>query len=385
MQNQLLRIRFLFIHVNNQFMKRSIILFIIISFCLSGCNHKNQQVVEKAENTAKKTIVLNINLSKSYPEKKIYLQDIADVEYVPLETRSDVLVDDVFGLGIFDSCIVICNFTKGDFLFFNRKGKYLNGFNRKGNSGEEYRSSCKWLYDNKDQEIFVYDNILFRILAYSQNGQFKREISLPRDRWFERLYSFNENLLLAQKKDVSKSNYDIAPNDYVLISKKNGDINSTIKKVQLIVPTSFTWKINGEDIYVKTPMGSIIRDGENFLLSDISSDTIYLLNNDKQLTPFLIRTPSVSGTKLPISLNVSLKTDKYVFLDQTVYNTESKDINDFFKGGKSIGIDMVTNEIFEPEISNKDFPDNKSFNKMTSYSPEYIGKNMGAKPIYSYI
>ena len=367
-------------------MKNKILLLVIIIF-FSACE-ANRTKKESSRNLSESVDVrypYKIDLTKKYTERRLCLNEIANIEYIALETKDDVLVDGVFGMAVFDSCIVVCNFTKGDFLFFDRKGKFRNGFNRKGGSGEEYKRVYKWVFDNKNQEIFVYDNAMFKILVYYQTGQFKREIRFPRNRWFEQLYNYDDNLLLALIKDVSNYNLDIDPNNYVLISKKNGETISPVKSVKKTVPTSFIWRSNGEDIYIKTPMGSIINEGEDFLLSDVSSDTIYLLKKNKQLTPFLVREPSVSGTNLPILLQVSLKTDKYVFMDQTVYNIESKDMNDFFKGSKTIGIDIIKNEIFEPYFYNKDFPYYKSFNKITSFSPEYIGKNMGAKPIYAYI
>ncbi len=362
------------------------ILFLIVTiFIISACG-TNQTKNESSGNHTENFNVIHpykIDLTEKYAEKKICLNDIANIEYIALETKDDILIDDVFGMGIFDSCIVISNFNKGDFLFFDMKGKFLTRFNRKGGSGEEYKRVFKWVYDNENQEIFVYDNSMFKILVYSKTGQFKREIRLPRNRKIECLKNFDDNLILALKNDISKSNSDTDPNDYVLISKKNGEIISTVKSVQKTVPTSFTWRSNFEDIYVKTPMVTIIKDGEDFLLSDISSDTIFLLQKNKRLTPFLFRRPSVSGTNLPILLQVSLKTDKYVFLDKTIYNPKSKTLNDFFEGSKTIGMDIITNEIFEPFFYNRDFPNKKSFNKITSFSPECIGKNMGAKPIYA--
>jgi len=42
--------------------------------------------------------VISIDLSKSYPQKKISLQSMAEVEYVALETTKDVLLDERFRL-----------------------------------------------------------------------------------------------------------------------------------------------------------------------------------------------------------------------------------------------------------------------------------------------
>lgn len=363
----------------------------VVLFSVSGQNHTEKDSKEGLSEAGNVDVRYNIDLTKSYPERRFCLQDIADVEYVALETKENVLVDDVFEMGVFDSCIVVCNFMKGDFLFFDMKGKFRSRFNRMGGSGEEYLRISKWLYDDDNQEIYVLD--LYsqrRMLVYSATGQFKREMRFPRDRWFEYLYNFDDSSLLTLKTDITDNNKyidskDSDLNDYVLISKKNGEIVFPVKTVRKTVPTSFIMRSNGESINVKIPMGTIIKDGEDFLISDVSSDTVFLLKKDRRLMPFLLRKPTVSNTKRPILLDVSLKTDKYVFLAKTVYDLESKDMNALFKSGTILGIDLDKNEIFEPYFYNKDFHNCKSFNNIQSFSPKDAGKNMGAKSINAHI
>ncbi len=67
-----------------------------------------------------------IDLTKSYPKKEIVLQDIAEVEYIPLETRDDVLIDHLFTTGYASKdTIMIANKKKGDVFIFNGQGKFL--------------------------------------------------------------------------------------------------------------------------------------------------------------------------------------------------------------------------------------------------------------------
>lgn len=373
---------------------KKIILLMVINVLFSACGqiHTKKDTKKGLSEVGNVNVPYNIDLTKSYSERRFCLQDIADVEYVALETKENVLVEAVFEMGVFDSCIVVCNLNNGDFLFFNMKGKLRSRFNRKGGSGEEYSMIHAWLYDDDNQEFYVLDNrSRRRMLVYSATGQFKREMRFPRYRWFDNyLYNFDESTLLALKTDITdNSKYidskDIDLNDYVLISKKNGEIDFPVKTVRKTVPTSFIMRSDGESINVKIPLGTIIKDGDDFLISDVSSDTVFLLKKDRRLMPFLVRKPTVSNTKRPILLEVSFKTDKYVFLKKTVYDLESKDMNGFIKNGTTLGMDLDKNEIFEPYFFNKDFPNCKSFNKIQSFSPKDAGKKMGAKPIYAYI
>ncbi len=60
-----------------------------------------------------------VDVTKTYPKKEIVLQDIAEVEYIPLETRDDVLIDNNRRIVYCSNdTIIIHNKQRGDFLFF---------------------------------------------------------------------------------------------------------------------------------------------------------------------------------------------------------------------------------------------------------------------------
>ena len=100
------------------------------------------------ENSTKDTLI-SLDLSKDYPKTKLILQDIAKIDYIPLETRSDALVSGVSYYGIYDSIIIFSDYMSGEFLVFNKNGKIKNHFSNKGGSGEEYMSCLEFMYDEK--------------------------------------------------------------------------------------------------------------------------------------------------------------------------------------------------------------------------------------------
>ena len=85
-----------------------------------------------------------IDISKNYPKKEFILQDIADIEYVRLETSDDVLLsgishDDVSVLSyLSDKYILVSDNRRGEIFVFNRRGEIITHFNHKGGSGREY-------------------------------------------------------------------------------------------------------------------------------------------------------------------------------------------------------------------------------------------------------
>ena len=138
--------------MNNFFNIKNILL--LASFFLIG-----SQVVSPQSKTGDLPV---IDFSKSYPKKEIILQDMADIEYVPLETTDDVLLSERAVLSyVSDNYILVHEPERGDIYVFNRTGKIVSHFNHKGQSGREYIAikdeigSNGTIFDEKNEEIFV--------------------------------------------------------------------------------------------------------------------------------------------------------------------------------------------------------------------------------------
>ena len=61
-----------------------------------------------------------IDVTKSYPEKAIVLQNIAQVEYIPLETGDDFLTNAHNAAYVDDDYIIMTNWDSGDIMLFDR-------------------------------------------------------------------------------------------------------------------------------------------------------------------------------------------------------------------------------------------------------------------------
>ena len=133
-------------------------LIIASLFAVSACTGNNKEAPEK-EPIASETITIPIvNITKKFTTKEICLQEIAEVNYIPLETSDKVLLDN-YGRIAFSSSekIIAINSEKGDVFFFDGKGKIVSQFNRKGQSGQEYQSILTLIYDEENNEIIIQD------------------------------------------------------------------------------------------------------------------------------------------------------------------------------------------------------------------------------------
>ncbi|MDR3327171.1 MAG: 6-bladed beta-propeller [Prevotellaceae bacterium] len=301
---------------------RKILTIIIYSvFLFEGCKNKTID-----------TDMFVIDVSKDYPEKFVSFQEMGgELEYIPLETNDEVLMEaTATPVYISDKKIIIMNPFIGDIFIFGRNGKIESHFNHKGQSGEEYNNLRHLVYDEKNKEFFVSD--YKKILVYSEEGQYKRHFSFPETN-FEKISNFDDETLLGYDEyDIYGNDYRTKP--YLFVSKKDGSIVSELD-INLPQRYSIKQKYDTENGKIVIRLGDFSNwhDGKDFVIADLSSDTIYKLTRDKRLIPLGTRVPSVSKNEMKTLLSVIIKTDKFMLL--------SANVADFEKVKKGIPLDAL--------------------------------------------
>ena len=99
----------------------------MLALLATGCGDASQ----------KSSALPQIDVRTDYPEKEICLQDVADVSYVPLDSKDDILFSGHVG-SFSDKGIAIFDVSNQRLLFFDKQGKFLNFVGRKGQGPEEY-------------------------------------------------------------------------------------------------------------------------------------------------------------------------------------------------------------------------------------------------------
>jgi len=296
-----------------------------------------------------------IDFSKDYPKIEQRLQDIAEIEYIPLETTNNVLLSDQDVLSyVSDKYILIYSPARGDIFVFNRTGKLYSHFNHKGQSGQDYSliSAAGVIMDEKNEEIFVCSK---SIQVYTLKGEYKRTLKKNTIQDESKVYNFDDESLLVYDDVIVDPNIESKnnTNPYSLISKIDGNV---IYVFEIHLPERYTTRIAQmsdnknftiNQIYV--PYFSMFY-GQDFVIADISSDTLYLLSQDKELTPLLVRNPSVHISEPRIVWITLLTTDKFILFGKLTL--------DFNSRGGRIPIFMYefeTNETKELTISDTEF------------------------------
>lgn len=295
--------------------------------------------------------LVTIDVTTTYPKQELILQDIMDVEYVPLETSDDFVTQgDVMAIG--NKYIIVKNWTNdGNILVFDRKtGKGVRKINRKGQSGEEYANINGIVLDEDRNELFVNYTSGNKILVYDLSGNFKR--SLPHTQGSECLDVFNFDKDHLIRYDMSVYYKEGKHNDgtayHAIISKQDGSITTPIAIPFDVVNSPFVQKGDGVAVASVCP---IIPSQHRWLLVETSSDTVYSYVPEKnQLIPFLATLP----TKDPkILLTMGAVTDRYYFMKTIKKVFDFSMGRGFFSG--TLMYDKQQKAIFSPAILNGDF------------------------------
>jgi len=261
-----------------------------------------------------------IDLLKDYPTKQKNIKDIAELEYIALETTDDVLLSDKAVLSyVSDNYILVHEPQLGDIFVFNRAGKTVSHFNHKGPAPWEYPAirqvsgSNGTILDEKNGEIFVCSQ---SIQVYSLSGEHKRTLPVNSYRNNLSVFNFDDESLLVYEdyiRDLDKRN-NPNTNPYSLISKKDG---SPISVLDIHLPERVTNKITqrtGPGQSRTTQIHALFNlcYGQDFMIADMSSDTLYLLTQDRKITPLLTRTPSAHASDPKFGWTTHLITDKFI-------------------------------------------------------------------------
>jgi len=332
-------------------MNKLISILAIILLMFAGCGGSR-----KSGNDSDTFITINVRTS--YPQKELILQDFMDVEYIALETGGEFYTQGVV-LDIGKNYILLRNrVNDGNIYVFDRNGKGLRVINRRGQGPEEYLWNTFTMLDEENGEIFVNDNSKNSILVYDLFGNFKRHIRHQEGVRYGMLHNFDSESWIFKNETRDR---EASTPSFFIKSKHDGSI---VKEI--IIPFE-EWK---------TPIQSV-RNPENnsvfsigpsahsditpyqgqWILVELSSDTVYRYFPDHSMSPFWVRTPSIQSTNPEIFVLPGIFTDDYYF-----FRIYTKDYNfDTQRGSDEIQLmyNKEARKIFEYVIFNNDYSDRR--------------------------
>lgn len=315
------------------------ILAIVLLAVLAGCGG----------NRHLKDDLIIVDVSKSYPEKELILQDLMDVEYIALETSDEFLTQGLVK-DVGKEYVLVTNRTNdGDILLFDRQtGKGVRKINRKGQGAEEYPRIQGIILDEANGEIFV-KTLGNKILVYDLSGGFKRCLNLGRE--VSSVFDYDkDHLICYDMSDYHNKGEERSKAYHIILSKQDGSVTG-----EIFIPfkTINTPIVKDGDRFVANYSYQIRLSRGKWTLMDASSDTIYNYEPDGTLTPRVVRTPSAPAMQPEVFLYMGISTDRYCFMQtvQNVFNFEKG--NGFYDD--ELVYDKKEKALFQVTVCNGDY------------------------------
>ena len=302
-----------------------------------------------------KEAFITVDITASYPEKDLVLQDFMDVEYVPLETSDEFLAQGNIAF-VGENIVVATNMRQGDILLFDRAtGKGIRKINHKGFGPEEYIMPYNVVLFEDKNEMFVNDGPTSKIQVYDLDGNYKRTISYKRGALVTVLIDFDTDNFLSQ--NIYAPENENSGETFLFLSKKDGSMTDI--KVPYQERKSIALVRVNEDGSMQGafPENSDFIDPfqDGWLLTEPSADTIYYYKPDRSLKPFIVRTPSVQTMSPEVFLFPGVLTDDYYFM-QSVTKEYDFDKNEGMPSTPLV-YDVAEQKIYKYTVHNADYED----------------------------
>ena len=301
--------------------------------------------------------LITVDVSKSYPKKELILQDLFDIEYVPLETTDEMLTEGHIQY-ISDNYMIFKNLGRmaGEIFIFDRQGKAVRKINRLGQSGEEYLNILGIDYDEQADELFVNSHYSDKVFVYDSEGNYKRSFDYLDGTLYDPIKILDEERLIAYDDYFE---YDKVPEKrdcYLILSREDGRLLEKIhipyeeKKSLIIMRRDLNGKLTG-NWGIRNTLMPPYQDG--WLLIEPSADTIYTYSASRGLMPLIVRTPPVNEMDPEVFLFPTIFTDRYVFM-QAVERSFNFGVDKDVPRTNLI-YDKTEQTAYEGEVINRDF------------------------------
>ena len=346
--------------IKHTFMK-NITLFFILMLALSACT---SQPKEPANST-----LPVLDLSKEYPEIKVDIHELGEVEYIPLETTDESVM--TVGLLHFISDEYIIVQDLGVIQIFDRKGKHITRFDHTGPGPKEYHyiNGCK--ADFKAKELYIYDPK--KIQVYSFSGEWIRTVgNIPEGIRPEFTFDYNEKYLITHNVFHDYWNFEKLPVDltpYYLIDKQTGEfipLPLTVKnRISRIVHKEIKdiSENVAQPIVEKILINPMLANGSDILIADFGLDTLYSYKNDR-LTPIAVQYPSAHSTNPPVVIAPFFYTDQFLIFKPVEIRYDSKYALQPLDDAPLMMWNRKTNEIYRIQLYDSNRPNRKLKNTM---------------------
>lgn len=295
-----------------------------------------------------------VDLDKEYPKKTIYIEDLADVRYVPLETNDSCLISFPHKIVMRDSLIIITDKQQDEIFFFNTDGKYLSKISHKGSGPMEYHRIYQSCVDFDRKLVYILDLTSYphKFKAYDFDGSYNYELPFT-----DLELSFKEmempdkdNIIFARSSSTSNYRTTLDSIPFRKINVFSGEVTPVDITVDRPGETGITYVAeDGRASSTGFSLGSMYKVDNDIVLSDYTHPMVYIMHNG-ELRPLLERSlkqsPSQDYGRLS---SVMAHTDRYIFIQRMETEIDRKNTNIEVTDARNYMYDRKTDTIVEIE------------------------------------
>lgn len=284
-------------------MKKQIYTIVVLVVILFSCSSQKQE---------RDSSLFVFDTEETYPPKDIDIHSIADIHYVIPEAKDSFLYTSL--VYATENHIICFNFFGMEYTFFDKNGNPISIIDKKGQGPDEYLPFWIQLYDEENDNFFVY-SYPNKIKVYNKYGEFKKALNLPENSLIDGMYNYNDQYLICHDKQENTSRA------FYLLDKKDGTVQTLSIPYDKKITQSLRRKMDyGETLNVELDASYVTKGSDYTLLTEYSSDTIFKLSGTDRLIPVSVRTPSVQVQNPPVVLHGFIDTPQYLF-----FSTQKKE------------------------------------------------------------
>ena len=288
----------------------------VLCFPLQACSRGKSKPVEGTQKQPADTVYADagtlpvIDFQKSYPKREIPIQELADVEYIPLETHDSALLGSVSRIMLTDQYFITN--SRETVCFFRRDGRFSHAFDHHGSGGKEY-SMASLTVDVHAKEVFVTDLHALRMQVYDFEGTYLRTLKTPYRHFFSATtVDYDERYLVGEEHWYVGGGETPDRVPYYKIDKRDGKltplpVKATGRKRVSDIITFERGELSGSIPLFVSPIGRMCG---GVLIAEQALDTMYVFRNDS-LCPVAVRRNNGIEQENPFISTLDLITPRY--------------------------------------------------------------------------
>jgi hypothetical protein len=154
-------------------------LLIVVFFSLVSCKGEKDDGIKPIIGGKPVARIELFNNKADFPIEQINLSEFVDsVGFIRLETTEECLINNINSVFFIDEEIVIVDKMSGKILVFDNNGSYIRKIANRGRGPGEYLDITSCNYDSEKQMLSIYDDHNHKLLLYSIQNNFIKEIKI---------------------------------------------------------------------------------------------------------------------------------------------------------------------------------------------------------------